>query len=68
MPRKFKTGDRVQIVSFGRKGWTGTVARVWPKKRPVGGVKATVRVRWDAGGSGTVEDRVLVHISKAKED
>lgn len=63
MPRKFKTGDRVQWSAFGVVGDKGVVQSVIPKRHhAIGGARAAVTVKWDNGHVGTVEDRVLVHI------
>jgi hypothetical protein len=58
-------GDRVQWDYLGKKGDTGVVVKVTPK-RLSGGSRAVVRVKWDKNGHvGAVEDRVLRVLQKA---
>lgn len=59
-------GDRVQYKAFGKVGDTGTVVRVMPVKAVrTGGVRARVRVRWDATKcESVVDDQVLVLVKE----
>lgn len=61
----FKVGDKVRREAF---GWRGTVVSVHPLVRPVGGVAARVKVVWDNGGTGTVEDRNLFMAEQKNEE
>lgn len=61
MIRRFKIGDRVRREAFGVRGSTGCVIAVFKRRFVIGGVHARVRVRWDSGVVGTVDDRGLVH-------
>ena len=64
--RTFKVGQRVVYDAFGRVGGSGEVVSVSaPRKVAIGGVRARVRVKWDSGHTGTVDDRVLRHEEKS---
>jgi len=63
--KTFRIGDRVvRNKAVGSKGiagdLAGTVVKVTPVASGSGGTRARVRVRWDNGHEGSVEDRQLL--------
>jgi hypothetical protein len=61
----FRVGDRVvrnkAVGSAGAAGdVVGTIVKVTPVKAGSGGTRARIRVHWDNGYEGSVEDRQLV--------
>lgn len=69
----FRVGDRVvrnkAVGSLSHQGvlaaiaagdFSGTVVKITPVDRGSGGVLARIRVRWDSGYEGSVEDRQLL--------
>ena len=69
MPR-FKPGDRVVrnkavgAAVADRGNVAGTIVKVTTVPRGAGGVRARIRVRWDNGHEGSVEDRQIVPVNR----